>query len=122
MIGDWVRNDFGENQQIVEIRQDCVMLAYNDTFSLGKIEPIPLTSEILEKNGFERTGDGWECCESKTLSLVIHELEEDETCFDIWIAEPMDWKHLTYSLPLPKYVHELQHSLRLCGIDKTIEL
>lgn len=28
----------------------------------------------------------------------------------------------TFNLPLPKYVHELQHAMKLCGIEKEIEL
>lgn len=83
------------------------------------LSEIPLTPEILEKNGFERTSDGWECNESDVLTIAIH---DGDSC-DIWIAEaPFDCKHLTYVLPFTRSVHELQHALRLCNIEKTIEL
>ena len=29
---------------------------------------------------------------------------------------------VSYTLPFPGYVHELQHALRLCGIEKEIEI
>ena len=138
MIGDWVRNDFGESQQIVDIRQDCVMLAYNDTFSLGKIEPIPLTPEILEKNGFEfgyTTSEeefchavgcgypaekGWCYDEGAGEIKIIFPNENDGGL--IRLDDQCADKHLELIFVKPIMVHELQHCLKLVGIDKTIEL
>lgn len=84
------------------------------------VEPIPLTPEILEKNlgVLERSSDGYNLVINSELILAFHL----EATLDVWIAQPRDWPHLTYSLPLPRYVHELQHALRLCGIEKEIEL
>ena len=53
MIGDWVKNDLGEIQEVVELREIGAMLYYNDFYSYDEIEPIPLTPEILEKNGWQ---------------------------------------------------------------------
>ena len=87
---------------------------------LEDIQPIPITPEILEKNFgvVERSSDGYSCVINRELLLAFHL----EATLDIWIAQPSDWPHLTYSLPLPRYVHELQHALRLCGIKKEISL
>ena len=63
------------------------------------IEPIPLTPEILEKNGIELSvGPGG--LYQGTISGV--------NC------------HIEFNII--KYVHELQNALRLCGIEKEIEL
>ena len=51
MKGDWVKTDLGEIQQVVEIREDCVMLFYNDLYKYEDIEPIKITEDILKKNG-----------------------------------------------------------------------
>ena len=60
-IGDWVRNDLGETQRVVELREEGAMLFYNDIYQYGDIQPIPLTPEILEKNGFiKRYNYQWE--------------------------------------------------------------
>lgn len=74
-------------------------------FQEEHLEPIPLTSEILEKNGFK-------------------DIDKGENCdgFDIyWRNENDGYSINTQDLHL-HYVHELQHALRLCGIKKEIEL
>ena len=53
MIGDWVYNTHNRKpEQVCEVRERMVMLDYNDLYDYDEIEPIPLTSEILEQNGF----------------------------------------------------------------------
>ena len=51
-LGDWVLNEFGEIQQVREIREDKVMLDYRDLYDYSDIDPIPLTAKVLESNGF----------------------------------------------------------------------
>lgn len=79
----------------------------------GLLRPIPLTREILEKNGMKfRTNVGWFA-------------EDDEYFLEIstkgdnvyWTIN--DWE---YSLLKLNYVHELQHALKLCRIKKEIVL
>lgn len=87
-------------------------------------DPIPLTPEILEKNGFiikhpeseKRTY--WRDCAGqivghKNRGLMLMEIHGNPKKFGYFI--PYFKGHLYY-------VHELQHALRLCGIDKEIEL
>lgn len=68
-------------------------------------EPIPLTPEILEKNGFICDGSSWWYLDfrivlstSKGVSLVCGRQKRFE------------------------FVHQLQHALRLCEIEKEIIL
>ena len=57
-IGDWVGRVFNDNRIIEDYRQvDWIRtgeigMRYQKVWSIGCIEPIPLTPEILEKNGF----------------------------------------------------------------------
>ena len=80
---------------------------------LSDLQPIPLTAEILRKNGFEKVNgeyqDEFYCCDG--LDLLIDDR-----------LEP--WGYTLYGVfeLQIKYLHELQHALRLAGIEKTIEL
>jgi hypothetical protein len=76
-----------------------------------EIEPIPLTPEILEKNGFrkEEDEDG-----NKRYSLI-----EGSTKFSLGYARSV----FQWTFPIDvRYVHKLQHLLRFCGVGKEIEL
>lgn len=111
MIGDWVR-PIGCNP----FRIGCVLgeMVCNESDTQSwcddEIEPIPLTREILEKNGWkEAVLRHWNIEEDFAL-----EKGEDGNMF--WFLRGVS---LVCSL---NFVHELQHALRLCGIEKDIEL
>lgn len=138
MIGDWVyRTDFNTPAPSKIIGMEVVNYdkmeyvvdvfnknGYNVQLYLNEIEPIPLTPEILEKNGFiikkkwaqiGNFGDNplimWHFEDDAFLHDFKHELEihQNETG-KVHIRIPCE------------YLHELQHALRLCKIDKTITL
>jgi len=71
-----------------------------------RTEPIPLTSNILEKFGFE-----WKayaiCLSGEDICLV--------QCGDYWRVKPNETSNDTVYYIL--YVHELQCLLNLCNID-----
>ena len=75
--------------------------------------PIPLTAEILEKNGFTRFGPDY------ILKGNHFGLENPSTpsnyLDNYWLRVSIKAVHI-------EYVHELQHTLRLCGIEKEIML
>ena len=81
---------------------------------------IPITSDILKKNGFVESNlkDYWKI----VIGDVLIELRVPENNMAIWL----DWKkdddgtYASYLFPSPKYVDELQTILKLCGIDKNI--
>ena len=87
----------------------------------ANVEPIPLTPEILESNGF-----GYK--ENDTLLELHHYyLGEPQFCknMDLHIGNKKDIFWIDYNnnhIGGIRYLHELQHALRLCGIDKEIEL
>ena len=73
-------------------------------------EPIPLTREILVKNGFD---------------FERHAFPEDEHfALEIYIDDGVRWtvNCYEYDILLLEYVHQLQHALKLCGIEKEITL
>ena len=89
------------------------------------ISEIPLTPEILEKNGFENVADEdekimqihigidafWWSSKFGTCGCEGNENKDGQEYFIKRFSCGNIWN-----------VHELQHALRLCKIDKTIEL
>ena len=73
------------------------------------LEPIPLTPEILEKNGFNYDEDR----KAYLMGVIFQVKPEKYGLFSFVICG------CPYSL---NSVHQLQHALKLCGIEKEIEL
>ena len=72
----------------------------------GLIRPIPITPEILEKNGWKET-EYWH--EYKDGNTIIQ-----YSLSNIWgIINGIEIEHFKC-----EYVHQLQHLLRLCGLDE----
>jgi hypothetical protein len=127
MIGDWVWYNnqphqirqlgiFGENRDGDDYPAVCVGKPNGVGLILerNEIEPIPLTPEILEKNGFKKYDE-------------LYRLDITEGTFvnvDFKSKEPFVSVHNTCyrATPICRYLHQLQHALRLCGIEKEITL
>ena len=130
MIGDWVYNTHnGQTEQVCEIREHMVMLAYNDLYDYDEIEPIPLNDEILQKNGFRRVGERWGCGDELNSYYFGNGQDIDihlPTNSDKYMLVIRD--HVSpdpdYQLILRlKYVHKLQHALKEYKYEKiTIKL
>ena len=113
MIGDWVYNTHNDQpEQVYEIGSGLVMLAYNDLYEYDEIEPIPLTAELLMQNGFEKDPETGECLLS----------DYDDTFEIYWIGTILTVQSGYGRMELVncQYVHQLQHALRFCGIEKEI--
>ena len=119
MIDDWVLHPVsGMPDKVVSITSDVEL---DDGCFYRDVDPIPLTPEILEKNGFvEFTSDNWQI----VIDNIMIELRAPEHNMAIWL----DWNehdtgtYASYMFPRPDCVHELQHALRLCNIEKEIKL
>ena len=95
--------------------------------NIEKVKPILLIPEILEKNGFKRD-PLWHHCDKDlcdyTISVQlgyankIEYIKIAEKGKDNVIPSERTKMYLTHI----KYVHQLQHALRLCGIEKEIIL
>lgn len=123
MIGDWVKtNDLYKAIKDVKVRAISQYSVQDETTSqwidCQHIQPIPLTKDILEKNGFveDRKIKCYTYEEEKTLKRLIQNFTHFGD-FDCHIVS----KNFDADMRL-SYVHELQHALKLCGIDKQIIL
>ena len=129
MIGDWVLCDINaqsdyefdnvnyqpyqiENGEDIDYSIEKNMIGDDDVY-----QPMPLTKEILEKNGFKQIGK----------KFIWGEIDDDFIEITPSINNSYRIKVSVADLRIScsiwcSYVHQLQHALRLCGIEKTIEL
>ena len=85
------------------------------TADVDKVLPIPLTAEILEKNGFKKDKYGQMILDEELGTSEIYiVLQDGDECY--W------WTVNNELIAKTRYIHELQHIFRLCKIEKTIEL
>lgn len=112
MIDDWVQHTSGKYMQVTAIdaqRGFACGIPHGWSYN-NEYVPIPLTAEILEKNGFEK-------CTIHEIEYIGWRLNEyfsiELSCIDTFVWNDDVSIH---------YVHTLQHVLRLCGIEKEIEL
>lgn len=115
MIGDFVL-DGNDYAQVTSITCDGnIETTHNEHSNIELIEPIPLTPEILEKNGFEKVQSIYflKSLNKRYPYLLFIEYNIVNNC--LFINDGL--------IPMPiLYVHQLQHVLRLCGIEKEVEL
>ena len=94
-----------------------------------QVKPIPLTPEILEKNGFYDSNTqgyyaqwyykrfGSYVCFDIAISLVYKEIEVSKVCGAGTDCEEVEYgSSIVFGNDI--CVHTLQHALRLCGLDE----
>lgn len=91
------------------------------------LDPLPLTPEILEKNGFHYTNDHTlKGADTYVLRLEQHSFDFTITIKlnDYFALDSYDDRvYRLAEIETGKWnVHQLQHALRLCGIDKEITI
>ena len=132
MIGDWVHVD-GKPQKVIEILHHGINPTY---YSMSdeiegytheeQIEPIPITKEILEKSGFvdDLYSENRFILKGKDEEQVFYWFEEygrHNSC-NVFGANIENSHGHYFSGRNIRYVHELQHALRMCNIEKEIVL
>lgn len=94
--------------------------------SIEDISPIPLTPEILEKNGFvyNETREAWELIPNNGFGICREEEDNNNFYFCHGVYDPYNRDSDTtyHNIAKVEYVHKLQHLLRDCEIEKEIIL
>ena len=136
MIGDWLRLRYenSEGKEIVIDFRISQVQKFSVTGSIyvwsdergnmgdieNHIEPIPITPEILLKNGFEFRGEG--------TARKPYQIIDDGLYISWWnnrlvIRYKRESGRASNYLNLDcRYVHDLQHCLRMAGIEKNITI
>ena len=131
MVGDLIMNSHGFPMQITSVGDNYLyadfegnegdVWEYDDKINVPN--PIPITREFLEKNGFE-----WkESAYDHDFDFALLWLKEKRTYIElrnfnktiaIWFdyIMPNDGVYADIVFPV-KYVHEMQQVLRLAGLD-----
>lgn len=110
MTGDWYWWEAEGKKYPLQVTKDTFKLMDED---ISNFQPIPITKEILEKNGFEGIKEGRFPSLRNHYNDIIFQLErieEERYCKILYIFK---------NIPIC-YVHELQHALKLCKINKEI--
>lgn len=138
MLGDWLK--YGKFDRIVKVTALYGSMVETNVVTplfLDDLEPIPITPKILEKNGFYW---GYPVDVEDMASNVFGELPIempdkswvwDEGAGVISITFPNDsdggeiscengYCYFSFVFDRIIYVHQLQHALKLCGINKNI--
>lgn len=107
----------------------CLPVNSEDGFTYGVwteyLEPIPISPEILEKNGFKRDNrynyiykDNYcEVCVSIVPKIKIDNIDLEDSPINVSIKGALFDINMIMSA-----IHELQQALRLCRIEKEIIL
>lgn len=124
MIGDWVLTLESTHKEkvyaqiwAIEEGQTSILVKKDNCnwfVDIEWIEPIPLTPEILEKNGFSKSRlMGEQRHFTYYLAPSVSLLAIYDADFSLKIGDCARYI---------KYVHKLQHALSLCGIEKEITI
>ena len=115
-IGDWVmyRNREWQVCSLYQFTGEVGLWRKDSQIceNVADCKPIPITAEILEKNGFERASIGG--------VIYRHRSDAEITLYNDgwWHTINLD----EYSIHKINGVHQLQHLLRLYGSEKEIAL
>lgn len=128
MIGDWVtaRKWREKPFQLTRINENNKFFygkigdTYVGPFLIEELQPIPLTPEILEKNGWVSKRDG------SGDFIYMRENTPGYGSNDMTVTKNIignfQMIHGSFNGIFVHYVHQLQHALHLCGIEKEITI
>lgn len=111
-IGDWISIN-GEPRKINSINGISGIVSFNglgNYYGTGVIEPIPITTELIMKNNLD-------------AELKVYDMNMRCTYIDVMCGRIKIKKNDRVLLNARvEYVHQLQHYLRLAGLDVDIIL
>ena len=88
-----------------------IIAGHKEKYYDDEVEPIQMTDEILDKNGFKKNNfNRYVLGESNLMEEIYYELG--------WIQ--LRYPNSYYCISTCEYVHEFQHSLKMFKIEKEI--
>ena len=145
MVGDWITDEHGFPMQITNVGEDYAYANWDgnegDPWEFCDKEgfepaPIPITPEILEKNGwyYGLTSDEEDAeyclggchydqhwCYDEGAGAISLIFPNDEDAGQLIVDDQCFNRHLEFIFCDTLHVHELQHALRLCGLNDLAE-
>lgn len=132
MVGDWVQ--YGENPTVktrvlaissVDNGKHWHIIAEPETansmriVAMHAVEPIPLAADILERNGWSYNNEDAKYAAETWVGNGLM-LQENGVGYRIVVVSDYDDEDTNDTQFVITYIHQLQHALRLAGIDKEI--
>lgn len=116
--GDWVKY-IGTNVpryvQIWQVRENFLFLESGyGMVNFSEVEPIPLTPEILAKNGWKKAFPNENLWENGDIIIYDCLLKDNSWCFKV---TGFEGGNIYF-----KFVHQLQHLLFGLGLDSDMEI
>ena len=122
MIGDLLLYQDGERLILVSVGKfdlDAVRVKRKDghVFNVGieLLQPVPVIPMFLEKIGFKKKSDAW-IFELEYQDYILVQFDVDNITVQQIEISVVDEAY--FRAKNIKYIHQLQHALRLCKIDK----
>lgn len=135
MIGDWVKTNPNCGKLTCGIKSNIAMVSeigfsnsdgmyvsfvgINGRYYDNELEPIPLTSEVLEKNSFLKVEAIEYPSHSVGISFLYRNTPEG---LRIFVQNACAGGPTCTMIKTCKYVHEVQHMIKMCDIERTFVL
>lgn len=126
MIGDWVinpvHNDCSKIESVYYDKELHCLVGTDGRFPQQYFNPIPLTEEIFRLNGFEYddSENCWKLIE-KDGRYSVYSIYVNTNRVSIYNWRNEEGERFTDACNKVnvhyKYVHQIQHALRLCGLN-----
>lgn len=128
MIGDIIQSQ-GEYYKVTDIHEDCFCCSEIPPQKLRSFvfencdddaDGVPLTPDILEKNGFARALNfSTECYTKRGVDYSIKYRPNDYHVLKVHKPQTCGQTgHCTLTITNCLYLHQIQHALRLCGLNE----
>lgn len=133
-VGDWVRVqmckcDYGDpdtlDAKVLSIVGNSVGVGYDNSgivisAFVDDLRPIPITTEVLEKNGLEQNSN---CLDYRSIIGNIYcSISKGIKCWYVNIYDISNSPHTPIFKAHIIHIHELQRALRLAKVEKEIVL
>ena len=119
-------------EQVYGIGQTDVLVKFESgiqLFEYSRVSPVPLSEEIFKKNGFVQPfkEDSSKYCEAEEkvdcfYRIKIQDYAQEGFYIETYITDKKNVNSEKEFSGFIKYVHELQHILRLIGIEKEVKI
>lgn len=124
MLGDYVNTPKGIFRVTMIQDNDVVFTDYSDGieggFDIEDLAPVEITLDILLACGFctSKRDDmhGWLVGDHYRVEYKKSTAQSGKVLGVQFLSKYSGYVKTTFNLPLPAYVHDLQHSMRVCGI------